>query len=960
MADQYYIVEGYLADDYFVYVAEAEANLSTSCTISCSGDIADTTGYYIPDYIAEGYFESGTTQEASASLTVTATTTAVALRIRPGESDLAASATQTTVGGRVHSSASVSITGAFTPSLTVFATRAGDVDLVANFALASSANRTRSTDVTLSNIVNLSLQGDRTRPGSSSISSAATVSSTPERIRTSGVSLSSAFSATITAGELSEGASLSAGTFSLTANGGYLLEADSTLNSAFTQPDTYAIKYVLRNNPYDRPINLDATHGNFAFNINTKIEGTHSMSITPNATARTTESSFFELGANGEFYLDFYWRYSSHNANITPPIVSYGYDSTEDIDSMSGVSFQIGFPTLDSSRRPTQIRARIARPGTTDIVLNDSISSHGGGATYLKENQWYRIVLRREYRASLSTYSTLLSVYEGTNTSSIAGDIANGHTQALVTPSDPRLYFISNSSTSLFDYLRFNRGEGNLWSTTSGTPYILDFNNEGVDELWFVTHEGAADLDSAVTVTADPSFVYDVSSTLASDFDATTTGNYTVGTSSNLSSTAAISAEPTRIKQLDAALNAIFSQTAVLDRLRLGASSLTTVVTQNATSTKTTDTDSSLSSSFTQNSEILRIRSGEISLSALNSTVTVVNKIGNTLVSIDTAFTQTVDPVKTTDTDADLDLTVTLSSDAVRTRSFDSALSSSFGVTTLNQRIRTTDIESYLEDDYIDSGYFLGGIQTTATILATPGSVEQGSATISSSTTVTADVGKIVQGSTSLASTSTSSTTADRTRSTRVAINSAFAPTVIAVATRVGETSLAVAFTQTASGDRTRTTGAAITGAFTPSIAVNAQLLGEITIGAEFAISIDPTKIFATRVDAESEFNATTSAEFTASGSATLDATASVTEFIGGARFEASAAIEGVFGVTADTKIIHVDQQVFNIHTESRVYTVPRESRLYSIHSETRTTTVEPEDRLGDVHLEQRLTTIEG
>jgi len=959
LADQYYIEEGYLADDYFVYVADAQASLSVSSSISCDGDIADTTGYYIPDYIAEGYFVAGTTQEASASLSASFSTTATGLRIKPGDSQLDCAFTQTTDAGKVHSTAEIAITSAFAPSITVFATRAGDIDLVTQFAITADADRSRSTDVTLSNIVNLSLQADRSRASSASVSSSISITTTPDRLRASGVSLSSAFSISAITGELEQGASLAAGAFNLTANGGYLLETSSALDSAFTQPDTYAISYVLRANPYDRPINLDDTHGNFSFDINNKAEGTHSLKVTNGETARTTESDFFEIGENGEFYLDFYFRYGSFGSgNTTPTILSYGYNSDEDITNASGVGFQIGFSRLDSNYQPDQIQARIPRSGQSDIVLTSNISYHSFGY-HINPNEWYRITFRREYRAAISNYLWGLSVTPPGGGASVASD-SETNASAMTTPNDPRLYFISTNNNHQFDYLRFNRGEGNLWTTTSGNPYILDFNNEGVDELWFITHEGAADLDTAFTLSADPSFKFDSNANITSEFSISADVNEITQGSATLDSQASISATATRIKQLDAALNATFSTTCDFDRLRSGASGLNSAFAQNSDINVKTDTDSTLASAFAQTATGVRIHPGEATLNALYSEITVINKIGNTLVSIDTAFTQTTDPVKTTDTDATLDAVASLSSEAVRTRPFDSALSSSFGITADLDRIRTSDIESYFENDYIDTGYFSGGIQVFLNMSVIAGIIEDANATIPSAFSLSADVGEIEQGEIDLSTAITISTAGDRVRFAEATLDGAFTPSITAVATKVGETTLDAEFTATTEGDRIRFGEANITGAFTPIIDVNAQLLGEINLATAFTIELEATQIFANRLDETARFDITIDAVKTAAGEATLNSVVEIDRFIGGAKFVASADISTAFTVEVDAKIIHVDQYVFDIHREYRTYTIPSEDRSFTIHAENRLASITSEDRLQDIYEEARTTTVEG
>ena len=56
--DQVYIEDGYIDASYYGIVAEAEAVLGGAFTPSFTVDIADPSGYYIPDYIEADYFKS--------------------------------------------------------------------------------------------------------------------------------------------------------------------------------------------------------------------------------------------------------------------------------------------------------------------------------------------------------------------------------------------------------------------------------------------------------------------------------------------------------------------------------------------------------------------------------------------------------------------------------------------------------------------------------------------------------------------------------------------------------------------------------------------------------------------------------------------------------------------------------------------------------------------------------------
>ena len=73
MSDQIYFDAGYLDDDYFGIIAEAEIALSGALTASIEVKLASTSSYYTEDYMVADYFVAGVTHEGAVALTVTAT-----------------------------------------------------------------------------------------------------------------------------------------------------------------------------------------------------------------------------------------------------------------------------------------------------------------------------------------------------------------------------------------------------------------------------------------------------------------------------------------------------------------------------------------------------------------------------------------------------------------------------------------------------------------------------------------------------------------------------------------------------------------------------------------------------------------------------------------------------------------------------------------------------------------------
>ena len=159
MADQFYIADGYVTDDYFGYIAEAEVNLSGAFSPSFTVDIADDTGYYIPDYIADGYIEG--VIEASATLSSSATFSAQGGLLQSADSTQNVEFTQSVSVTKIHSSAVADLDGALSATLTATAFKNHTAILDVAFTQISDVNLTADIDETLSNLINLSLQGDK-------------------------------------------------------------------------------------------------------------------------------------------------------------------------------------------------------------------------------------------------------------------------------------------------------------------------------------------------------------------------------------------------------------------------------------------------------------------------------------------------------------------------------------------------------------------------------------------------------------------------------------------------------------------------------------------------------------------------------------------------------------------------------------------------------------------------------
>jgi len=210
VADLTYYEIGYIQDGYYETIVVSDAiTLSGAFSPSFTVDIADDTGYYIPDYIETGYYAIPI-QEADASISSSSTITINGTKVSflgannapagetyeatfafsivygnivsSGAITLDAEFLNTTTNSRIRD-AEVTITDAFSPSININVEAVAQSSINVSFAMTSDAARTRLVDVTLANIINQSLQGDRIRFVDSTFNSTSSLAVDATRIK---------------------------------------------------------------------------------------------------------------------------------------------------------------------------------------------------------------------------------------------------------------------------------------------------------------------------------------------------------------------------------------------------------------------------------------------------------------------------------------------------------------------------------------------------------------------------------------------------------------------------------------------------------------------------------------------------------------------------------------------------------------------------------------------------------
>ena len=201
--DQFYIEEGYIDASYYGIVAEAQAVLGGAFTPSFTVDIADPSGYYIPDYIDADYFVApGQIVEAVGAFQVISGVDSAVGKIVEADANFEAFAGSTLVADALKNHTAI---------------------LDALVDMLATVSKIASNTVTLDSIINQSLQGDRVRFVSVAPYVLTTQDTNSTALRDSTATLDSAFSLNSTIGFVKEfNANLDI-TFSQVSNG-YIAE----------------------------------------------------------------------------------------------------------------------------------------------------------------------------------------------------------------------------------------------------------------------------------------------------------------------------------------------------------------------------------------------------------------------------------------------------------------------------------------------------------------------------------------------------------------------------------------------------------------------------------------------------------------------------------------------------------------------------------------------------------------
>ena len=661
--DQFYFEEGYLEASYFTVIREAAAAFTVTVSQSAAVDIADATGYYIPDYIATGYFEAGgQVKEADAVFTVAFTQTAVIERITQAAATVNVSATNACTVTRIIDSAAA-FTAAFAPTLTAtaFKNHTAVLDSVSTMSVDAVANR--STNVLLAHIADLNAMAAKTVDVNSNLSHTATQSTTATRTASLTANLASSAQIVCILGEV------------------HSAQSQLTANCSLTTS-----RYFGKN----RPRNIVDYNENPYFNFfNSGVES--GQGISTGATSPVIFAgplSDISPGANESWVLRF-----AYNNDGTTTARSFFYSFLNGSGSerflrlattnTTGTGFQLNlFKTGQSTVTQTFT--------TSGSVTKIAISYHNGYAAVFLDGQRQALI----------------------NLTATTGVTWTGFNELIQT----RWSLGANTSIDEFHYSRGTFLEYNPQSTSvtatnlqvnspTTTEVLWHFNGNGLDDI-SVTESAAAALTSAFTQQTIGSGTFvarSAQAALSSTITLSAQGDKPASATADLSTTSTLSVIIGSVKD-SIALNAgVFSVTAQESRLRGVTSSITSAFAPTLTATVTRDGDIELSSVFTMSTTAISFTEATADIAAVFAvncspavdfqaagslqSQTNIDVLGGKLqlfqINVNSALAFTVQAIGFEGTGVGLNTVSTLSVTARRLRTVVSAASSTFTQTTV-------------------------------------------------------------------------------------------------------------------------------------------------------------------------------------------------------------------------------------------------------------------------------------
>ena len=628
--DQLYFEEGYLEASYFTVIREAEAALPMAVTVSALVDIADATGYYIPDYIAIDYFESGgQVREADAAFTVTATQAVTVERITQAVATVSVSVTNTCAETRIRNS-EAAFTAAFAPTLTAdaFKNHTAVLDSVSTMSVDAVANR--SANVLLEHIADLNAMAAKT------VDVVSTASTTATQSTTANTNFSA--QATVTS------------TVTLTC---------SALNLQFASAQftvSAKILAVTSRNQYGRPITIDGSP-NF---VDTFVKyGTHAATNNSFVPIKTTANA--NIRVTNEFVYEGWHRRASLTQNITLMAIGATAVALTNPPLVGDNQWILLIRRRDLNNASYFSMRLLVKNSANQTEIFDSQESNDSNvyAAWMPTADYSHWAVTRNSAG-------LMQVFKN------GSQIISGTVATMGTASEYRAWWgnlDANTSSSRWDELSLRKKTSSITQAqqtdqpeTQVFLFHLDNNlNDDTSNTINVTHSMAAALASTVTVSAQAnantklaSADLSASSTVSAIGIKTQSASADLATASTLSviigsvkdsitlnaGAFTVTAQESRLRDAASSITSAFTPTLNAQATRGGEIALASVFAMSTTAASFTDSTANIATAFSVTVAVDGItRSGAAALSSQFNQTTTIGKLQRVSVPISSAFT---------------------------------------------------------------------------------------------------------------------------------------------------------------------------------------------------------------------------------------------------------------------------------------------------------------------------------
>jgi hypothetical protein len=959
--DQFYFEEGYLEASYFTVIREADSVLIFAAAVQSAVDIAATTGYYIPDYIATDYFESGIIIQGAADFSSTAAVSITVTRVR------SASGAFTAVFQQVAALSDISGSDLFAfaeaaISIQINVIRSANTAVTSVFNIATDGRRFRDTTAAEDSVFDFTAINQRSRDFNLETQAAFSLATDVDRIRLSAIDLTAVCSVTATARQIRDAHLTGTGVAALTCSASITAVVSAQMQNTVTIAanggkrilyaaalTAFSSVSISRYVGSDRPKTLTGTFNGNLVNSANRVSDLRALATANNWYYQTlvmaTASPQFDnldaeilnipLGNKGNFAFTLRWRSAQ---NIT--IGGNGLGASFALASPGG-AFALAISFTNGDRVALYVNG-------VRVALNTNFNSSG----------W--VIPKTQTVAFASGFPYTVNSRTWTSTTDYAwltlGNYTNNGATTYTAPT------VANTDDTLFLY-QFNNGNEDLSATLQGSASIQSQSvvsavankliqaNSNVSSQFAISAvigsieqiDLSAFSDAAVTatVTRIKSLSSACESTSAFTADVVVTRSANVTVSANLS----LSAESSRIRPFTADFTAISTQlTAVIRLAGLLADDLVSailtadaVVTRSAVSLLTSSAtvvadnfrvkfnSATTSSEFTTNIQgfVGKIGNSDISAdfaqiananrfrdtTAAVTTVSDLSAIGNNLGKIEgslfDAVTMTTVAVKIASATANATTTATVAAntDISLTKTYQSAITAAF-------------TDSFTAEKRVGTSVFLTAFASNLTV-----AVKQTVTDLDVNVVSTMSVSGVKTTSTSanLTTTATQTSTAIKNVSAVSNQSSNFAQTAVAFRAVFAFADLSVLAFELAAA--VKTAGISINTVTTATMSVSAVKTARVSsnLNSNVTVVAPIQRIRTTASAINSNFTQTSNAGRSVSAQITI---ASAMTFV------------------SEVREIRLDNIVYVIPGETRVYVIKGETRIHRIREETRYYTI--------------------